>query len=344
MCVCVRRSRRPIIWPSHQTRGIASLVGSFIGHIGPGSLFILWGVWWAYNVCLRAAVTASNNLAFSSNSWYRFPSKRFQLVEPCLKIILPVIALSMELLLDHLNEPSPYQAMFCPKGTKRAGEFAGENLNNWQHASSYPAVIASGLVDLLSHYVELPPGVPRAFSSLWIGIMVFLMFVHEKSEALDKMVHWLLAVSMLLAFVFQVAEVAHPRSIIVSMGKAASTVFVGAWLVEIGVVMYTGRAAWTNEASRSAAAMMAPIFFCMIFLTICMGMLALYVVLVTLQKRGFVPSRMVGTCVEGGNRDDEVGAPRRRVGAVGGKDSYHRDFELGTLMSERSFDNDSAHN
>ena len=320
------------------------LVGSFVGHIGPGALFILLGAWWAYNVCLRAAVTASNNLSFSSRSWYRFPVKRFQLVEPCLKIIFPVIALSMELLLDHLNEPAPYQSMFCPKGTTRAGEFAGDNLNNWQHASSYPAVIASGLVDLLSHYVELPPGVVRAFSSLWIGIMAFLMFVHEKSEALDKMVHWLLAVSMAVAFFFQAAEVRYPRSSIVSMGKAASTVFVGAWLVEIGVVMYTGRAAWTNEASRAAAAMLAPIFFCMIFLAICVGMLALYVVLVALQKRGLVPSSLVGTCVEGGKGDDDADAPRHRAMVGGGKHWFHRDCETGNLMTERSFDSDSAHN
>lgn len=302
------------------------------------------GVWWAYNVCLRAAVKASNNLAFASRPWYRFPLRRFQLVEPCLKIIFPAIALSMELFFDHLNEPVPYQSMFCPKGTERVGEFAGDNLNNWQHASSYPAVIASGLVDLLSNYVELPPGVIRAFSSLWIGIMAFLMFVHEKSEALDKMVHWLLAMSMLVAFVFQLSEAMYPHSSLVSMGKAASTVFVGAWLVEIGVVMYTGRAAWTNEASRAAAAMMAPIFFCMIFVTICVGVLALYVMLVALQKRGLVPSVLVGTCVEGGKGDDEAGALRHPVAVRGGKQWCNGDCETGNLMTERSFDSDSAHN
>ena len=330
-------------------------VGTLIGHVAPGSLFILWGGWWAYNVCLRAAVTASNNLAFSSSAWYRFPSKNVHLIEPVLKIVFPIIALSMELFLDHLNEPTPYQSLYCPKGTKLAGEFAGENVNNWQHASSYPAVIASGFVDILSHYVELPSGVTRAFSSLWIGIMSFLMFVHEKHEALDKMVHWLLAMSMLIAFVFQVAEMGYPRSIVVSMGKAVSTVFVGAWLVEIGVVMYTGRAAWTHDTSRAVGAMMAPIFFCMIFLTICLGVLVMYVVLTAMQRRGMVPSRMVATCVDGGSRDEEtVGVHRRRPGVggggsggvggvAGGKLPYERDYELGNLMTERSFDSDSAH-
>jgi len=147
-----------------------------------------------------------------------------------------------------------------------------------------------------------------------------------------------------VAFFFQAAEVRYPRSSIVSMGKAASTVFVGAWLVEIGVVMYTGRAAWTNEASRAAAAMLAPIFFCMIFLAICVGMLALYVVLVALQKRGLVPSSLVGTCVEGGKGDDDADAPRHRAMVGGRKHWFDRDCETGNLMTERSFDSDSAHN
>lgn len=332
--------------------------GSLIGHIAPGSLFIVWGVWWAYNVCLRAAVTTTNRLTFSSAPFYRFPSKRFQLVEPCLKIVAPMIALSMELFLDHLSEARPYQSLYCPKGTKLAGEFAGENVNNWQHAASYPAVIASGFVDVLSHYVELPPGVTRAFSSMWVGIMALLMFVHEKHEALDKMAHWLLAVSMLLVFAFQVLEMQHTKSVVVSMGKAASTIFLGAWLAEIGVMMYTGAVEWTSETSRGVGAMLAPIFFCMLFLTICLGVLCLYVMLAVLQRRGLVPGAMVASCVDGddmvmmdapnhtqrSDRDVRRGMLHHKNSNVTNQDRINA-AELGGLMmgTERSFDSDSAH-
>lgn len=320
--------------------------GSLIGHIGPGALFIIWGTWWAYNVCLRAAVTATNRLTFSSASFYRFPSKRFQLVEPCLKIVFPLIALSMELYFDHLNEDRPYQSLYCPKGEKLEGEFAGDNVNNWQHASSYPAVIVSGCMDILSHYVELPSSITRAFSSLWIGIMAFLMFVHEKHEALDKVAHWLLAVSMLLAFVFQVLEIQHKKSIVVSMGKAVSTIFVGAWLIQVGVMMYTGRVEWDSETSRATGAMLAPIFFCMIYLTISVGVAILYVLFIGLQRRGLVPGAMVASCVDGVDRDAEDASHLHRVDRRG-THSKHKtagyDVELGGLMTERSFDSDSAH-
>jgi hypothetical protein len=318
--------------------------GTLIGHVLPGALFIVWGSWWAYNVCLRSAVMTTNKMGFGSNAWYRFPA-RFQLVEPVLKIILPCVALSMELFFDHLNEPSPYQSLYCPKGTKQQGEFAGDNVNNWQHASSYPAVIVSGLVDVLSNFVELPSGVTRAFSSLWIGIMSFLMFVHEKHEALDKMVHWLLAMSMFIAFVFQALEIYAEHSAVVSMGKAASTIFVGAWLVQIGRMMYTGAPEWSNETSRGIGAMMAPIFFCMIFLLICVCILVLYSILLALQRRNMVPKRLLTTVVDGHEKKAVDVLPR----TAGRQGHGHRrekevDFEMGQLLAtERSFDSDSAH-
>jgi hypothetical protein len=73
-------------------------------------------------------------------------------------------------------------------------------------------------------------------------------------------------------------------------------------------------------------------------------MLALYVVLVALQKRGLVPSSLVCTCVEGGKGDDDADAPRHRAMVGGRKHWFDRDCETGNLMMERSFDSDSAHN
>jgi len=294
-------------------------------------------------VCLRSAVTATNKLRFGSSGWYRFPAK-FQLVEPTLKIVLPLIALSMELFFDHLNEKSPYQRLYCPEGTAHAGEFAGDNVNNWQHASSYPAVIVSGIVDFVSVFIELPSGVNRAFSALWIGVMSFLMFVHEKHEALDRMVHWLLAMSMLFAFLFQAMEIYAQHSPVISMGKAASTIFVGAWLVQIGRMMYGGAPQWST--SRGIAAMMAPIFFCMIFLLICSSVLLCYVVLATLQRKNMVPKRLLATVLDKEEDGDTLPRTvRHRIGKEKHADSHENalHFEMGgLLMSERSFDGDSA--
>ena len=315
--------------------------GTLIGHVLPGVLFVVWGSWWAYNVCLRCAVMTHNKISFQSRAWYQFPtaSKGGRMVEPILKILLPLIALSMELYLDHLSEG--FQYLYCPKGTKHEGEFAGDNVNNWQHASSYPAVITSGVLDIVSYsLVPLPPGVQRAFSALWIGIMGFLMFVHEKHEVLDKMVHWLLAVAMFIGFFFQSLEIYAPSSPVVSLGKATSTIFVGAWLIQIGRMMYTGAPQWTM--SRGVGAMLAPVFFCMMFLMICVSVLVLYVVLAYFQRRNVLPRCMISTVTD--HDDEERVLPTHACHPH--KSSIHftemADME-NLLPTERSFDSDSAH-
>jgi hypothetical protein len=334
--------------------GLSGEGGTLIGHVLPGVLFVVWGSWWAYNVCLRCALQTHNHVSFNSKPWYKLPSRRntiASLIEPILKIVLPCIALSMELYLDHLSEG--FQHLYCPKGTKHEGEFAGDNVNNWQHASSYPAVITSGVVDILSHYVSLPPGVNRAFSAMWIGIMGFLMLVHEKHEALDKMVHWLLAVAMLIAFFFHVLEVFAKKSPVVSLGKSVSTIFVGAWLIQIGRMMYSGAPEWTK--SRSIGAMLAPVFFCMIFLLISIAVLFLYVFIVMLQKKNMFPKMLYTAAVESTADDEQSLLPRHRqdhhvnlsdVIAHKKKVQNSLSMEMADrtpiLYSEESFDNDSA--
>lgn len=300
--------------------------GSYIGHVGPGALFVIWGSWWAYNACLRSVWSRANQTPFKSASFYRMPGKA-ALIEPVLKIVLPVVALSMELYLDHLQEG--FQYMYCPKSTKNAGQFAGDNINNWQHASSYPAVITSGVVDLISTVVELPKGTTNAFSALVFGVMGFLMSVHEKHEALDKMVHWLLSVAMLMACAFILMEMYAPKSPVISMGKAASNIFVGAWLIFIGRVMFLDFPAWTQ--SKGLASMMAPVFFSMIFLLICVCILVLYMILAVLHKRHLIPVYLMPP-LPSKHADLSQPAGKRALELA----------ERRHLLSQMSFDNDSA--
>lgn len=99
-----------------------------------------------------------------------------------LKILLPCIAISIELYFDHIKDGG-FQRLFCKAGTKRAGEFDLTNLNNWSHASSYPAFIFSGIVDLVGSFgrpiVPLPDGTEHGVLTVAFGAMAFLMGVHE---------------------------------------------------------------------------------------------------------------------------------------------------------------------
>lgn len=175
------------------------------GHFLPGCVFIIWGSWWAYNACLLHLWRRSRQ-PIRSQAWYPLAGAR--LVEPILKVVLPFIAVSIELYFDHLKEG--FQHLYCVQGTKYAGRFAGDNINNWQHAAIYPAFVLSGLVDLISTKVPVPPGTNHAFLGVAVAIEAFLMGTHEKHEPQDKMVHFLLFVAMLLCLVAVLTELHAP--------------------------------------------------------------------------------------------------------------------------------------
>lgn len=60
----------------------------------------MWGAWWAYNVCL-AVLKANHSRPYAAQPWFRMGLKRFYWMEPLLKIILPPLAVSVELYFDH---------------------------------------------------------------------------------------------------------------------------------------------------------------------------------------------------------------------------------------------------
>lgn len=152
------------------------------GHILPGAVFILWGCYWAYHACIYH-VWVSPRRPYRARAWYPLPLPLCRLAEPILKLVVPLVAVSMELYFDH---PDGYRYLYCPAGTRHANRFALTHVNNWQHAAVYPAFLLAGAVDLLSHWVALPPGSSHAVLAVAYAVMAFLMGTHEKHEPQDK--------------------------------------------------------------------------------------------------------------------------------------------------------------
>ena len=58
------------------------------------------------------------------------------------------------------------------------------------------------------------------------------MLSHRKHEALDQVVHALLAGTMLACSAFTAAELAAPRSLLLTAGRALACLMQGMWLVQ----------------------------------------------------------------------------------------------------------------
>jgi hypothetical protein len=118
--------------------------------------------------------------------------------------------------------------------------------------------------------------------------MAFIMGTHEKHEAQDQMVHWLLFVSMVLGMLFILLEMHTPRNPLPAFGRALATVLQGAWLVQIAKVEFENRIQW--EESYGAGAMIAPTYFVFFFIIILTSLMVLLAVMAGMRSLDLVPA------------------------------------------------------
>lgn len=70
------------------------------GHVYPGVIFILWGSWWAWNT-VALYLWRSPRRPYRGRPWYPMPLRALRYLEPALKLLVPLVAVNMELWLDH---------------------------------------------------------------------------------------------------------------------------------------------------------------------------------------------------------------------------------------------------
>ena len=221
------------------------------------------------------------------------PFRWIRFTEPILKIILPILYVSVELYFDH---PDGFQYLRCPEGPMYAGRFALSHITNWQHASTYPPVVLSGIVDLLSTHVPLPQGTGHVFLAVAFAVQAFVMGTHEKHLPQDKMVHWLLFVSMLLCFIFVVLELHAPKNPLPALGRGAAAIFQGAWLCVIGAIEFENLPQWTEE--YSSGVMLAPVYFVTVAVLVLSAIVILGLFMAVLQSLNCVPRALLPVNLE----------------------------------------------
>lgn len=70
-------------------------------HVPPaGLIFCIWGSWWAYNTAAYY-LWASPRRPFRGRTWFPLAGRWVRLLEPVLKLLVPAVAISFELFLDH---------------------------------------------------------------------------------------------------------------------------------------------------------------------------------------------------------------------------------------------------
>lgn len=288
--------------------------GSWIGHVLPGAIMIVWALHWAsamlarhilrdgYRAAsswpfvgsevLRGAWRAARHsgrpppgsgngkqqAAAASTPGARTPQQPAQgaaWLEPALKVLLPPLAILMELWLGH----EAYHELICPPGTERAGHLNLDHINNWSHAAFYPPFVLSGMVDIASQYMELPPAMPNVALGFGFLCNFFTMASHSKHAPLDRIAHQLLALSMGLTAAFTFAEAVSPRSFMLSIGRCWALLLEGCWFVAMGRMLFEHRPLWQDHRPEDMApSMYAPVVFVNLAVGIATFLVAAYII------------------------------------------------------------------
>ena len=172
-------------------------MGSYPGHVLPGVFFIVFGLWWWFNIVIiiaqaqarfmrqKLSIRRTKNcgefeLEFESTTWCKVPVlclKRFP-PEPFLKVIAATVGIIAELTKGEWSL------------INKAGHFS--HLNNFSHATMFGIFLLSAIVEILRFYniLFLPAASDHALSSMSFFLVGELFYFHiEGRSELDQKLH-----------------------------------------------------------------------------------------------------------------------------------------------------------
>ncbi|XP_014675896.1 PREDICTED: transmembrane protein 45B-like [Priapulus caudatus] len=210
-------------------------MGTFMGHVIPGSFFLVFGTWWTSQIAYRyARAQARRGLPYRSSVTFPCPGcLRSVPVEAILKVVLCSIGIAGEVVTGF-----------------RDGKFV--NYGNAQHSVMFLLFGLTGVVDVALHYHRgAPPGIDYAAGALAFTVegLLFVQHLHGRTP-LDRQLHELLYCTIFACAVSVVAEARRRRSAVAALSRAYFTLLQGSWFMQAAVVLYSplpGAVPWAAD-------------------------------------------------------------------------------------------------
>ena len=253
-------------------------MGSFVGHLLPGVIFILYGLCWIlFSFWLHLTTSTSrttkgrhsssssvNGGGSSSYSDYKREVKLGRLsylpqpfceripMEPVFKVVLSSIGLMIEAFVgDDQHGKQIFQVMevFHPDGSLHS-------VSKVHHVTMYGAFLVSGLVDLIGSIIRIPRNFTKVFFSLcfFIEAVLFWFHTHDK-EHLNIAVHSLLILAIFASFLISLLRIIQQSNVIINSFLGVSILLQGTWFVHAGSILYR-ETTWVTMGSNSEAMIM----------------------------------------------------------------------------------------
>lgn len=270
-------------------------MGSYPGHVLPGSFFIVFGLWWWFNIVAIIAQAQARflrqrfltrrtkncvfEIEFETTTWCRVPVlclKRFP-VEPCLKVIAAAVGIIAELTKGEWSLVND------------AGHFS--HLNNFSHATMFSIFLLTAVVEILRFYniLFLPAATDHVLASLSFFLVGELFYFHiEGRSELDQKLHTVLyTVAFSIAVVF-LLEAWQRKSFVLFLTRTFLVLLLGAWFIQIAHVLY-GSHPWKDTDSNRAIVVV--IFSWLVLGLLAMSICSLVLVSVCIRVK-------ISTCIK----------------------------------------------
>ena len=228
-------------------------MGSFPGHILPGSFFIVFGVWWWFHILdmiakaqtrflkqrdKRRANNFESNIDFVSTTWQKVPVPYLRAVpvEPSLKVIATTVGIIEELVRTDWRL------------TDKQGNFY--HSNNFAHSTMYAIFLLGGVVETLRFYsiLFLPAATDHVLASLAFFVIGELFYFHiDGRSVLDQKVHILICIIAFAISIIDLLEAWRRNSFLLFMARTVLVMLLGTWFVQVAHVLY-GTHPWKDTA------------------------------------------------------------------------------------------------
>ena len=214
---------------------LADLLETTIAHVLPGTIFLIYGLWWtlisswtdankklinSYHRSLRRAKEedGGDNDDWQYRSWLpQFTCCKVPL-EPLVKTLLPLIGI-IEECMDVGRDPSSSRTYLkLYRVINHDGTF--NDLSQLQHITMYSSFLISGLVDLASLRIKLPRHASQVLLAVAFLVEATLFHFHTPagSVTFSDHLHSMLALIVFGCAVFSALRIWMPVNLLVNMG------------------------------------------------------------------------------------------------------------------------------
>ncbi|CAN7943415.1 unnamed protein product, partial [Ixodes hexagonus] len=197
-------------------------MGSFAGHVLPGTLLFIVGTWWSFSVWRVYILSRVRRRNFICTASFRLPILPKKLCfEGLAKIACSLTGVGA------LIGTAYVDGVFTPA--------------NNQHMSMYGFYGLSGLADILTiHGAPVPRGTDYGILLLAVCVegLLFHFHLHGRGH-LDVLVHTLLVYTILAEAACLLVEMARRRSALSAFGRAYFGVLQATWFFQIGFILYS---------------------------------------------------------------------------------------------------------